>query len=75
VQVVCPKNMTKQNNTNEYPSVYHTSRARTLVWTSSTKPQISDIEDRDRILLGCSQTASPNQSSLPTTSRKIKREG
>lgn len=49
---------------------YVMSLASILVWTSWRKPQSFDIEDWGRILLGCSQTASPNQSSLSTTSRK-----
>lgn len=75
VWVGCPKNMTKQKIQMNIQGSYITSLARTSAWTSSTKPQSFDIEDCDRILLGCSQSTSPNQSSLPTTNRKIKGEG
>jgi hypothetical protein len=67
--------MTIQNNTNEYPSILPHSISQDIGRTSSTKPQSFDIEDCDRILLGCSQTSSPNQSSLSTTNRKIVWEG
>lgn len=66
--------MTIQNNTNEYPSVLPHIISQDIGRTSSTKLQSFDIEDWDRILLGCSQTALPNQSSLSTTNRKIVRE-
>jgi hypothetical protein len=54
---------------------YLTTLARTLAWTSSTEAGNFGIEDWDNILLGCLQTASPNQNSLPTTNRKIKGGG
>ena len=67
--------MTIQNNTNEYPGVLPHIVSQDMVGPMSTKPQNFDIENWDRILLGCSQTASPNQSNLSTTNRKIVREG